>query len=369
MSKLDKKMKIAYFINTFPSTNWGGQATSNGIKYLLSKEYPNATFVPLNLSYFTFRKIKLLRLFHDISLLNALLDNDEQRVIRILKKINIPENYFEGYTHICFNGEGAIHYKSGHLIRFMGLLYLAKLKNIYVASINQTIDLNKNRKLESLISKIYNMCDFVSTREPISFELAKKIGIKNCKLIPDAVYGLPIMKNDDIVTIVNKYKLPKTYITMTGSSALKRNRNSVKQMDKILKYTKDIFKETPVIFMVNAKTDLYIAEKLKNKYNLEILNSTNINYQEAIAVISQSLLLIGGRQHPNIFAYIYKVPYISFDGNTFKNEGVAKLQGYPIKPLHWNTNFEKFSDAVEKVFNNKIKYKNIKIDNFKIFGR
>jgi len=118
---------------------------------------------------------------------------------------------------------------------------------------------------------------------------------------------------------------------MTGSSALKRNRNSIKQMDKILGYTKDIFKEIPIVFMANAKTDLYIAEKLKNKYNLKIISSANTSHKEAIAIISKSILLIGGRQHPNIFAYIYKVPYIAFDGNTFKNEGVSRLQDYPTK--------------------------------------
>ena len=29
-------MKIAYFINTFKSINWGGQATSSGIEYMLN---------------------------------------------------------------------------------------------------------------------------------------------------------------------------------------------------------------------------------------------------------------------------------------------------------------------------------------------
>lgn len=67
-------MKIAYFINTFKSINWGGQATSNGIKYLLSKECLDAKF-----------------------------------------------------THIYFNGERATHYTSECLIRFMGLLEVTKV--------------------------------------------------------------------------------------------------------------------------------------------------------------------------------------------------------------------------------------------------
>jgi len=359
-------MKIAYFINTFKSTNWGGQATSNGIKYLLSKEYPDADFIPIDLPELPFKKVKILRYYYDNSLLNALLKDDNRKVLHLLKKVGVNENFFDDFTHICFNGEGAVHYKSGHLIRFMGLLYLAKLKNRYVATVNQTIDFNGDVKLEKLVSTIYNMCDFVSLREPISFELADKIGIKSCYLIPDAVYGLPKIDDEEIVSTTDKYKLPKQYITLTGSSALKRDRKSIIKMDKILGYTKKIFKDTPMVFMVNAKTDLYIAKRLKDKYDLKIIYSADTSYQEAMAIFAKSILLIGGRQHPNIFAYIYKVPYIAFDGNTFKNEGVGQLQNYPIRPLQWNTRFEDFSNAVKKVFQSRVKFKTIKIDNFKI---
>jgi polysaccharide pyruvyl transferase WcaK-like protein len=362
-------MKIAYFINTFKSTNWGGQATSNGIKYLLSKEYPNAKFIPVDLPDLPFKKIKLLRTYYDKALLNALLKDDKQSVIKILKKMNIQENFFESYTHICFNGEGAVHFKSGHLIRFMGLLYLAKLKGKYVASINQTIDLNNNEKLEKLISKVYNLCDFVSVREPISFELAQKIGIEKCILIPDAVYGLPIIESKEINDIVQKYSLPDKYITVTGSSALKRDYKSLKKMKNVLLSIKNNFPKIPIIFMVNAKTDSYLAKKLKKEFDLTIIESAKVNYHEAMAIFAKSCLLVGGRQHPNIFAYIYKVPYIAFDGNTFKNKGVAKLQEYPIKPISWDISLDKLDNIIKEVTNKNIKYKNIKIKDFKIFSK
>ena len=360
-------MKIAYFINTFKSTNWGGQATSNGIKYLLSKEYPNAKFTPLDLPDLPFKKMKILRYYYDKTLLNALLKDDKEKIIKTLKKMNISENIFDNFTHVCFNGEGAVHYKSGHLIRFMGLLYLAKLKNKCVASVNQTIDLNNNKKLETLISKIYNKCNFVSVREPISFNLAKKIGIKDCKLVPDAVYGLPKIENKEIIQVVSKHNLPKKYITITGSSALKRDKTSINQMSELLKSTNQIFENTPIVFMVNAKTDLYIAKKLKSKFNLQIIDSQKIGYQEAIAIFAKSILLVGGRQHPNIFAYIYKVPYIAFDGNTFKNEGVGKLQNYPISPLNWKLNLDAYKIAIDKVFKLKVNFNQIQINNFNIF--
>jgi hypothetical protein len=362
-------MKIAYFINTFKSLNWGGQATSNGIKYLLLKTYPRASFHPLNLPELRFKKIKFLRRYFESKLTKALMDNNKKNALKYLKKLNIEENIFDPYTHVCFNGEGAIHYKSGHLIRFMGLLYLAAIKGKTVASINQTIDLNNNQKLENLVSKIYNMCNFISVREPISHKLAIKIGIKKCKLIPDGVYGLPLMKQNEIEEKIKKYKLPSNYITLTGSSALKRNRDSLEKMSKIIEATQMAYKGIPIIFMASAKTDIFLAQKLKEKYKLSVIKSPQTGYKDAMAIIANSILLIGGRQHPNIFAYIYKVPYIGLDGNTFKNSGVAQLQRYPVPLLSWDCDFKDIGITIETLKNMNIKFNDIKIEHFNIFGK
>ena len=360
-------MKIAYFLNTFKSSNWGGQATSNGVKYLLSKEYPNAEFCPLDLPELRFKKIKLLRKWHEKKLTKALLDDDFKEVIKQLEKLNINEDIFDSYTHICFNGEGAIHYKSGHLIRLMGLLYLANLKNKKVASINQTVDLGDDKRLENLVSKVYNKCDFVSVREPISHKLAMKMGIKRCKLIPDGVYGLPMMSKDEIKSKIKKYELPDRYITLTGSSALKRDKKSLKLMSSVIKAIQKVHSDTLILFMASTKTDIFLAQNLKNRFGLRIIDSSNADYKEAMAIFANSMLLVGGRQHPNIFAYIYKVPYITLEGNTFKNSGVAKLQNYPIAPLSWNSDFDKIYNTIESIKQKDIEFTDIKINSFDIF--
>lgn len=56
-------MKIAYFVNSFKSINWGGQATSSGIKKLVEENYPNSTFTPLDLPPFPLNKIRVFRTF------------------------------------------------------------------------------------------------------------------------------------------------------------------------------------------------------------------------------------------------------------------------------------------------------------------
>ncbi len=359
-------MKIAYFVNSFKSINWGGQATSFGIKHLIEENYPNATFVPLDLPPFPMNKIRIFRIFWEKKLTNAIFADDFNSIIKYLKKLNIKEDFFDNFTHVCFNGEGAIHAKSGHLIRLMGMLYLAKMKGKIIASINQSIDLNNDHNLEALVSKVYNLCDFVSAREPISFEYAKSIGIEKVQLIPDAAYGVPKLSQEEIDLRVEKYNLPEKFISVTGSSFLGKDKKSVLRVARII----DILKETlnePIIFLANAKTDIWIAHKLKNKYNYQVIEPP-VKYQDAMAIISKSRLVVGGRQHPNIFAYEYHTPYVSFGANTIKNLGVGRLQKYPLDPLSWDSSKEQIKNAIKTILNSKIEFGNVVINNFKIFG-
>ena len=86
-------MRIAYFVNSFKSINWGGQATSNGIKTLIEKTYPDATFVPLNLPPFAFNKIRIARIIWEKKLANAILADNREGAIKYLKKLNIDESF------------------------------------------------------------------------------------------------------------------------------------------------------------------------------------------------------------------------------------------------------------------------------------
>lgn len=368
------KLKIAYFINTFKSANWGGQATSTGIQYLLNSEYPNAEFLPLDLPDLPFKKLKLLRSFYEKKLLCALIENHHHHILFYLKKMNISEHFFDDFTHVCFNGEGAIHYKSGHLIRFLGLLYLAKYKNKIVAAVNQTVDLNHQAELNQALKQVYELCDFVSVREPISYHYLKNIGLHKVELIPDAVYGLPLMNKDEIQATLDKFGLlHKSFITMTGSSFLERNAKSIRQMKNIIEFTIQQ-QQLPIVFLSNAKTDLYLIKKIIQTdqtlaEKIKVVTSDQTHFNEAMALIAGSRLLIGGRQHPNIFAFMYKTAYIPFDGNTFKNLGVAQLQEYQIEPLNWQCDFELFNQNLQQALKiTHIEFKDIDIQSFKIFG-
>ncbi|MDD3774912.1 MAG: polysaccharide pyruvyl transferase family protein [Sulfurovaceae bacterium] len=340
-------MKIAYFPNTARSINWGGQATSEGIKKLIKETYPDAEFIPLDLPLFPLHKIRIFRIFLEKQLANAILEDDRNKVIKYLKKLNIDDSFFDNIDTVCFNGEGAVHPKSGYLMRFMGMLYEYKKRGAFVAVLNQTVDLGNDKFLKKIIKKVYSMVDYLAVREPVSQRELQGLGL-NPELVGDAVYALGRYSYEQIDTLVSDLDLPGKFIAVTGSSYLRRDGRSLKMLDKLLEEIQKFYKDVPIYFLANAKTDIYLAKKLQLKYGFIIFAAPKEKYQRAIAVISKAYLVIGGRQHPNIFAAMYGVPFIPFQGNTHKMNGVVELLNYPMKVLNWEDS-EQFKDAFNKV--------------------
>ncbi|KIM06050.1 MAG: hypothetical protein KN64_00665 [Sulfurovum sp. AS07-7] len=339
-------MKIAYFINTFTSINWGGQATSSGIKKLVEETYPDVEFVPLTLPPFPLNKIRIFRTFWEKKLANAILKDDRVNVLKNLNKLNIDKSFFEGFDTVCFNGEGAIHSKSGHLIRLMGMLYEFKKRGAFVSALNQTVDLGNNKLIQDVVKKVYSMVDYLAVREPVSQRELQKLGL-NPELVPDAAYALGSFSIEKVEALTSDLNLPQKFVAVTGSSYLKRNRKSIKLMDKLLAEIQKFYKDIPIYFLANAKTDMYIAKKLKSKYGFTIFGYPE-KHDRAMAVIAKAYVVIGGRQHPNIFAAMQSVPFVPLKGNTHKMEGVVELLKYPMDVLSWN-DYDKFKYSFQKL--------------------
>ena len=324
-------MRIAYFINSFNSINWGGQATSSGLKLLVESNYPDAEFVPLNEPPLPGKYIPWLRNHLNRKLADAILDDDVRRTGECLKRLSVPLGLFDGFDTVCFNGEGAIHSRSGHLIRLMGMLYYFKRQGAFVSVSNQTVDLGQNALAQKVVSKVYRTVDYVAAREPVSLRELASLGIK-AELVADAAYALPRLTPEQIEKHTAHLGLPKRFIGVTGSSALKKS--SVSIMDFILNLVREHY-QLPIVFLANAKTDIALAEALRQKHGFMIIKPP-VKYEQAMAVVARAEWIIGGRQHPNIFAAMHHVPFIPFCGNTHKMQGVVELLGYPLNVLSYS---------------------------------
>lgn len=329
-------MKVAYYVDTSSAVNWGGQATSAGIRHLVEKTYPGAEFVPLRFRRLPFRNATYLRRLLDVAIWGAVRYDKLSLLVRLLHWYGIDRDIYERFDVVCFNGEGAIHDRSGHVFRLLGSLYAFKKHGARVYSVNQTVDVRPDGLAASLIRLVYPVLDRVAVREPRSLALMQSLGLQS-ELVGDAAYALPVMPPDEREARFKRHGIERPFIAVTASSFLRRDSQSVAKVDRLLQTLAEL--DTGLVFLANTKTDLYIARQLQQKYALKIVDYEMADYLDAIAIISMAALVVGGRQHPNIFAAKYKVPFVGMDGNTHKMRGVAELLNYPLPVFRWD--FEK----------------------------
>lgn len=334
-------IRIAYFLNTATSINWGCQATSAGLISLIQKQYPTAEIFSIDLPKLS--KNRVLRKINENRLANAILSDDQNCVENLLFEANFDPTIFKNIDLVYFNGEGAIHSKSGHLIRLMALLYIYKMKGAKICALSQSVDLDGSLLYQGVLCKVYSMIDVVTTREPVSCRELKYYGI-NAYVLPDGAYANPPIEMPEIRDCKNRNGLPKKYIAVTGSSALKSS--SWSMVSFLLSLIEEYYK-CPIVFMANAKTDIALAYVLEKKHDF-ILIKPPVKFKEAMAIIAGAYLVIGGRQHPNIFAAMHRIPFIAFEANTHKMEGVLELLNYPTDVLPWKKNKKKIIESFVK---------------------
>jgi len=326
-------MKIAYYLDTSTSVNWGGQATSAGIRHLVETCYPQAEFVPVRFRVLPFRHATFLRRFLNLAVLWAISHEKLALLVRLLDLYGVDRDIYERFDVVCFNGEGAIHERSGHLFRLLGSLYAFKRKGVRVYIVNQTVDVDPDGLAAKLIKRVFPALDSVAVREPRSLTLLQSMGL-DAVLIGDAAYAMPTMPVEERSARFQRYGIERPFICVTASSSLRRDARSVDMVDRLLAVLARL--NVGMVFLANTKTDLYIAKELREKHDLRIIDYDMADYLDAVAIISMAALVVGGRQHPNIFAAKYEVPFVGLDGNTHKMRGVAELLNYPIAVFQWD---------------------------------
>jgi len=338
-------MKIAYYVDSSTAVNWGGQATSAGIRHLVEKTYPDAEFVPVRFRSLPFRHATRLRRILDMAVSWAVRHDNLPMLVRILDWYGIDPDIYERFDVVCFNGEGAIHDKSGHVFRLLGSLYAFKRGGARVYAVNQTVDVRPDGPAAGLIRLVYPVLDRVAVREPRSLSLMNALGL-SAELVGDAAYALPVMPQKEREERFQHYGIDRPFVAVCASSSLGRDRQSVAKVDRLLETLADL--GSKLVFLANTKTDLYLAKQLQAKHSLRIIDYEAADYLDAIAIISMASPIIGGRQHPNIFAAKYGVPFVGLDGNTHKMRGVAELLNYPLPVFQWDFDPRELLEAARR---------------------
>lgn len=337
-------MRIAYYVNSLNSVNWGGQATSAAIRELVEKRHPEAEFVPMHFGKLPLKNAVMLRRLLDRLIVVCVERGWLRLLMSLLSYYGIPKSLFSAFDTVCFNGEGAIHDRSGHVFKLIASLYVFKQMGSRVFIVSQSVDVSSNGLAARLIRQVYPLLDRVDVREPASQKMLERIGVSS-RVVCDPTYGLARQSASRLAEVRQQYALPDHFVCITASSSLTRSAASVDLVRPVLERL--VATGRPVIFMAATKTDEYIAQQLQPHLDFRLISYKDCRYEDAIAIIACSELIVGGRQHPNIFAIKYGVPFIGFRGNTHKMEGVAERLNYPLPILDWQ-DIDAFNIQLEK---------------------
>lgn len=245
------------------------------------------------------------------------------------------------YRHLCkskavvINGEGSMHWDRPLLRALLYVAYVSKnFMGKHVEIINHscypedTMEVS-DEKLNRLYSEVYKKLDFVSVREPLSQQVMASIGISTSVSFD----SLPIY-------IQKHYKNPKSHteknIVLAGSVAWEKE-----GIDAITKELKEYEKQGYKIkILIGAKASPAYDDKLFLEYvqnelkcDWEVVDAQSMD--EWLDTINQADLLISGRFHHTIAAISLKTPFVVFNSNTPKIEGMLKVMPEKINVINY----------------------------------
>lgn len=327
-------MKVQLLNDSSAGLNWGGKATTAGLKQTFRARWPKAEMSSVAKPPLPFRKLKCLRRFAEQELARVLKspDTSPRQLERALKrlKFQLPDGSVP--DRVFLNGEGAIRAKSGHVTRLLGILRLFQEHGAWVAAVNHSIELRGEPALIDLVRAVYARLDHVTVREPISLREIQAVGIEQAVLVPDAAFSHGPLTDSQIESHLKRMDLPNEFVCLTGSSALSAGNVSAAAtlVDSVRSVTR-----LPIVMLNSTKTDIALGQAMKRRYPNFHTVAPPEPFQAAMAAIARAKFLAGGRFHPAIFAAVHGTPIVVLPGNTHKMAGLVELLEYPIPPVDW----------------------------------
>ena len=171
----------------------------------------------------------------------------------------------------------------------------------------------------------------IYTRESLSYETMKELGLKNVYCYPDPAFALnpekcrlPKCFDHDVVGLnISKY------VSNTGFCDSLFGKNLKLLIDYILKTTDMNVLLIPHVFW-SSEDDQTISSQLLEEYKdnsrVQLLDGNRLNYLQLRYVISKCRFYVGARTHSVISAYSTCVPAVAL-GYSIKALGIAKDVG------------------------------------------
>jgi polysaccharide pyruvyl transferase WcaK-like protein len=316
--------------------NWGCQATSwELLKFLngaLSHDrLPSVSFVPLlprcriDLEY----GVKEIESIYDAMKICAADPGDAA-----------PAAYLEHvcqarYGHwlesartadlIVLQGEGTM--TGTDFVRGARLLLLPFVaKQIWkkpVISLNQTLFICED-EFEEIAAAAFNCFDINGVREPISLDVARRIGIRKVLHVPDTAFLAKPARDASPL----EFEPNSRYFCVTGTAFPGEDVH-----EKIFDIAAQVRDQTGLVPVVAASTLAdrkleVMAQKAWAPSSYKVV-PFNAFYPTAMAAMSRCEFVMGGRYHMAIMAAAVGTPAVLVRANSFKNESLSALLDAP----------------------------------------
>jgi hypothetical protein len=207
---------------------------------------------------------------------------------------------------------------------------------------NHSADLGEPR-LAEIVREVYPLLDEVHFREQTSVEQAAGFVAPGCwRLFPDVAWTIvpaSIAGPGDAAAGHNRVPAPTkgaaaclprgAYVTVCGSSAFSLPRcRGADIAPAFIELCRRLCREVgPVVLAAPDECDQRIMREVRSALHLPILD-LRVPIQQAIDVIGNAAVHIGGRWHPGIFATCGGTPWVPLSANNHKVHSLVRQIGF-----------------------------------------
>ena len=263
----------------------------------------------------------------------------EVRAGRILPKLAAK---LQACDLVYLNGENFIRPGTHKGRKLLFLAYLVKtLFNKPCILSNHSVDLAEP-ELEEIVREIYPQLDEVHFREQTSVDQgARFVTAGRWRLIPDVAWAVPAKPIRDWgETLFRTCKVragrgaaagfdpARPYITVCGSSMFGQVKHGGRGIvDAFITLCQRLNKEVcAVVLAAPDEPDLKLMRKVQAVLGLPLLG-LDLPVRQAINIIGNATVHVGGRWHPGIFAATGGTPWVAFSANNHKVHSLVQQMG------------------------------------------
>ena len=324
----NRYIDILFANDTFNTYHHGSSATSKAILNKLESTGKNIGILPMPL------------LCNDVSIFPLTVDDFiSDEFFEIWSENNHKLiDYIEKSKSIVINGEGCITQYCAGTLNLLYFAYISKKRyNINCRIINHSLCIRNGiytqikeniytneMKFRQIIKLVYSEMDFVALRECKSLEVLNEI-------IPN----VGVLSFDCILLYIKNQYTPKIseerYITISGGNSI--TEKNVEQLAYVICEIKKKYENAKICFlfsdipMADTTTDLQVYDKLNNLCQTEIELMTVRTTDSWLDCILNSIIVISGRFHHSLAAYMLDRPFIAFSPDIHKLQSAIEMMG------------------------------------------